>query len=68
MIALIEQHPELSDWSFLLALVAFVLALVLLALDHRSRATDGHTGGHGSLVVPLSYVGLALVALGLLVL
>ena len=69
MIALVTGHPELSDWSFLLALVVFVVAAVLAVLRTPARAADGNVGPSGRAVVAvLPLVGSALLALGLLVL
>lgn len=65
---LISGHDDLSDWSFLLALVAFVVAVALVVLGGRLRPSDGTTGTHaGTAVAVLPLVGWALVALGLLV-
>ena len=64
---LITGHDDLSDWSFLLALVALVLALVLSLLSYRPGAPAGATGALRGALVPLALLGAALVALGLLV-
>lgn len=66
--ALITGHILLSDWCFLIALVALVGALVVCVLHRTQSAPQGHVGRSAWLVAPLALVGSALVALGLLVL
>ena len=61
---LISGHGTLSDWSFLVALVAFVVAAALVVRPVVQRPADGRTD---PLAAVLPLVGLALVALGLLV-
>lgn len=60
MIAWSEGHVDLADTLFLIAAVAFVLSAV-------GRALSG-AGGHPTIPGWLLEVGLALVAVGLLVL
>lgn len=54
-------HPDLSDWLLLLAVVAFVLALVFNIATRRGAQ---HVG---SWIVDLQLLGLALLACGLFV-
>jgi hypothetical protein len=69
MLALITGHPDLSDWSFLLALAGFLAALALTVLSARHRPADDSTAvPGGSLIAPCILSGLALLAFGLLVL
>jgi hypothetical protein len=64
----ITGHSSLADWSFLIALVAFALSAVLAVLGDRRSAPEATTGGaRAPLVRALTPIGLAFVALGLLV-
>lgn len=69
MIALtITGHSSVSDWSFLVALVAFLVVLALTITRARSSPPQGTTGTPtGTLVAVLPWLGWSALALGLLV-
>lgn len=58
MIAIVSGHPGLADWLFLIAALVFVLAGLVLSDGRRDPRAAGE----------LTTAGLALVAIGLLVL